>query len=75
MMTLHRPVLRVVSAVLLAGAAMAFGGCGVRGPLETPPEAKVTGTNSTAETPNDPGKDSSVKQKPHKDFILDPLLR
>ena len=74
-MTLQRLLLRVSAAAILAGAAMAVGGCGVRGPLEAPPEAKVTGTNSTAETPTDPGKDSAAKSKPHKDFILDPLLR
>ncbi len=74
-MTLPRPFPRVFAATVLACAAMAVGGCGVRGPLEAPPEAKVTGNTATGETPTDPGKGSVEKPKPHKDFVLDPLLR
>jgi len=63
-----------VAAALMLAAGMA-GGCGVRGPLEAPKDSKVVGTNSTAETPADPGKDSAVKPKPHQPFILDGLIR
>jgi predicted small lipoprotein YifL len=53
-------------AVLLAGA-LGLSGCGVRGPLETPPGAAVETGNATPGTPGQPA--------PHKPSILDPLLR
>ncbi len=61
----------VVGAVALAAL---LGGCGVKGALEAPPEAKASGT-ATSPDAADPGKDSAVQAKPHKPFILDGLLR
>ena len=72
-MVSSRNVARLGAAVamLLAGGLV---GCGVRSALEVPPEAKANGTAVSPEAA-DPGKDSAVKPKPHKDFFLDGLLR
>jgi predicted small lipoprotein YifL len=61
----------LLAALLSAGAVA---GCGVRGNLETPPEAKATGAATSPEAA-DAGANSAVKPKPHKEFILDGLLR
>ena len=61
----------VIAGLLLVSA---LSGCGVRGNLETPPEAKVSGI-VTAPDAADAGGNSAVKPKPHKDFFLDGLLR
>lgn len=50
----------IFGALLLASAA-ALSGCGVRGPLETPPGTTDTG-------PASPG------QEPHRPFVLDKVL-
>jgi predicted small lipoprotein YifL len=63
--------LRMAAALLMAAA---LAGCGVRGNLEPPPEAKAAGTATSAEAA-DPGSNSVVKPKPHKPFVLDGLLR
>lgn len=57
---------------LLAVALLALGGCGVRGSLETPPEAKA---ETTAEANSGQGKPEGAAPKPHKGFILDGLIR
>ena len=49
-------------------------GCGVRGALEAPPEAKVAG-EATSPDATDAGGNSAAKPKPHKPFVLDGLLR
>ena len=61
----------LLAGLLLVGA---LAGCGVRGNLETPPEAKVAGV-PTAPDATDAGGNSAAKPKPHKEFILDGLLR
>ena len=60
------------SAALLAITLLALGGCGVRGGLETPSEAKA---ENTAEANSGQGKPEGAAPKPHKGFILDGLLR
>jgi predicted small lipoprotein YifL len=56
------PLWLVIASTALAIAVSA--GCGVRGPLETPPKAK-------AEAPSPkPGEPT-----PHRPSILDPLIR
>ena len=55
----------------LALAAL-LAGCGVRGPLETPPEAKA---EATADAQSGQGKPENATEKPHKPFILDGLIR
>ena len=57
---------RVVIALLMLGA-LELGGCGVRGPLETPQREKAETGNATPGTPGQPA--------PHKSSILDPLIR
>ena len=62
-----------VRAVLAASAlALTLVGCGVKGSLETPPEAKA---DPTAEAQSAQGKPEGATAKPHKGFILDGLLR
>jgi predicted small lipoprotein YifL len=60
--------------ILIAAMAVAIVGCGVRGPLEPPPQAASDVPNKSAEAA-DSGENSAAKPKPHEDFILDPLLR
>jgi predicted small lipoprotein YifL len=59
-------------AALLAMSLLALGGCGVRGGLDTPAEAK---SEATAEANSGQGKPEGAAPKPHKGFILDGLLR
>ncbi|MBX9589652.1 MAG: hypothetical protein K2X43_10125 [Hyphomonadaceae bacterium] len=58
--------LRVVIALITVGM-LGISGCGVRGSLEAPPQAKNETGNATPGTPGEP--------VPHKPSILDPLLR
>ncbi len=57
---------RVPSFVLMAAAAVLLAGCGVRGSLEAPPEAKA----DASAQPVKPGE-----PPPHRPFVLDGLLR
>jgi predicted small lipoprotein YifL len=59
-------------SVVLAAVALGLGACGVRGSLEAPPEAKA---DVTAKADSGQGKPLGAAPKPHKDFILDGLLR
>jgi predicted small lipoprotein YifL len=63
---------RVKLGIILATVALGLAGCGVRGSLELPPEAKQ---DSTAKADSGQGKPEGATPKPHKDFILDGLLR
>jgi predicted small lipoprotein YifL len=60
---------RTITAILALGL-LALGGCGVRGSLESPPQAQ-----DTAEASSGQGKPEGAAPKPHKGFILDGLLR
>lgn len=62
----------IVMAVVLATGGL--GACGIRGPLEPPPEAVADGTVKSAEA-GAAGENSAAKPKAHEGFILDPLLR
>jgi predicted small lipoprotein YifL len=66
-----KPVMLVAAALLLAGMLT---GCGVKGPLETPPEAKAAGQTS-AQADSGQGKAEGAAPKPHRPFILDGLIR
>jgi len=57
----------LVVAVAFAAAA---GGCGVRGSLENPGKDSPTASADSGQ-----GKKESDAPKPHKDFILDGLIR
>lgn len=65
-----KPLVLVLALAVVAGIA----GCGVRGPLEPPPQAAAEGAVKSAEA-GAAGENSAAKPKPHEDFILDPLLR
>ena len=66
-----KPALLVASALLLAGM---LGACGIKGPLETPPDAKGA-QQATAQAESGQGKAEGAAPKPHKPFILDGLIR
>lgn len=59
--------------LLIAALAATVGGCGVRGSLENP--AKAEGVANTASADSGQGKKEGEAPKPHKDFILDGLIR
>ncbi len=61
-------------AAVIALLPLLLAGCGVRGSLEAPKEAKQKGT-ATSPDAADSGPNSSAPAKPHRDFLLDPLLR
>lgn len=60
--------------LLLAAISLAVAGCGIRGSLDAPAEAKAAGTATSPES-QDPGKNSAAPEKEHRPFILDGLLR
>jgi predicted small lipoprotein YifL len=63
---------RVYAVLAVCALAFSLAGCGVKGSLETPPEAK---TEATAEAQSGQGKAEGSAPKPHKGFVLDGLLR
>jgi predicted small lipoprotein YifL len=62
-----------VRAILtVAALAFALSGCGLKGSLESPPEAKA---EATADAQSGEGKSENAAPKPHKPFVLDGLIR
>ncbi len=61
---------KITLAAMLA--AMSTAGCGVKGSLEPPPGAKA---DATAKADSGQGKKEGEAPKPHREFILDGLLR
>ncbi len=59
-------------SLLLTLCAIGLAACGVRGSLESPPEAKA---EKTATAASGQGKPEGAASKPHKDFVLDGLIR
>lgn len=53
--------------------ALVLAGCGVRGPLETPGATKDASGTKAAATKTAPGE--PAPKPPHRDFILDGLIR
>lgn len=62
------------TGALAALLALSLAGCGVRGSLEAPAEAKAAGTAKSPEAAAT-GSNSAAPPKPHEGFILDGLLR
>lgn len=62
----------VARLAFMMTAMLALAACGVKGSLENPPEAAV---EPTADASSGEGKAAGEAPKPHKGFILDPLLR
>ncbi|PPD25905.1 MAG: hypothetical protein CTY20_15205 [Hyphomicrobium sp.] len=60
--------------LVVSTVALSMAGCGVRGSLEAPAEAKAAGKATSAESA-DAGANSAAAPKPHRGFILDGLLR
>lgn len=56
-----------IAAGLIALGMLSLHGCGVRGSLDAPPEAKTETGDAVPGTPGQP--------VPHKPSILDPLIR
>ncbi len=65
-----RSTIRILISLIFVGA-LSLSACGVKGPLEPPPEASKAETDTGAGTPGTAKK----KGKPHRSFILDGLLR
>lgn len=61
-------------SVAFAAAALLLGGCGLKGPLETPAETKAA-NEASASADSGQGKAADAAPKPHKGFILDGLIR
>lgn len=55
-------------------ALTALAGCGVKGPLDPPAQAKAEGEAKSAEAAA-AGQNSAAPPKPHEPFVLDGLLR
>ncbi|MEQ1615807.1 MAG: lipoprotein, partial [Hyphomicrobiaceae bacterium] len=60
--------------VATIAAAMLLAGCGLKGPLETPADAKAQ-NQASASAESGQGKAEDAAPKPHKGFILDGLIR
>ena len=56
-----------VAIVLTLAGLLSIPGCGVRGSLDAPPQAKKETGGATPGTPGEP--------VPHKPSVLDPLIR
>lgn len=63
-----------IRLAVLALAAAGLAGCGVRGSLDAPSEAKAAGTATSAEA-GAAGTNSAAAPKPHRPFVLDGILR
>lgn len=62
------------TALLLAVLAAPLAGCGIRGSLDAPPEAKAEGV-ATSPDARGSAEGTAGPQKEHRGFILDGLLR
>lgn len=60
--------------IVVAAAALALSACGIRGALEPPPEAERSSDTSASATSGQ-GKSEDAAPKPHKEFLLDRLIR
>lgn len=61
---------KIGGALLLAVVLAA--GCGIKGSLEPPPEAKA---DKAAKANSGQGKKEGEAPRPHRDFLLDGLIR
>lgn len=64
-----RSPLRSVLVLAAFGAALALAGCGVKGPLEPPPDSPPLQPRADGSKVRDPGP-----VKPDRPFVLDGLL-
>ena len=69
----YRTTRVILAATILAGA---MSGCGVRGNLEAPPEAKASGQPTRPDAADAAGSSAGkAEQQAHRPFILDGLIR
>ncbi|MEM9027393.1 MAG: lipoprotein [Pseudomonadota bacterium] len=66
-------VSKITATVVCLGLLGGLIGCGVRGPLDLPPESKAE-VARTATASAGQGKPKGAAGKPHRPFILDSLL-
>lgn len=62
----------LIAASVGVALALSVTGCGVRGSLDYPAEAKA---DKTATAESGQGKPENAAPKPHKPFVLDGLIR
>lgn len=72
MMIERTPTMRYGALIVAMVFAATLGGCGIRGSLENPQKAE---SKQTATADSGQGKKEGDAPKPHKEFILDGLLR
>ncbi len=65
---------RYRTIAVLTLVALALSGCGIRGALEQPSDSQTT-TDTNASADSGQGKPENAAPKPHKDFVLDRLIR
>jgi predicted small lipoprotein YifL len=65
---------RAARILFIAAWCAVAAGCGVRGNLEPPADAKAAGTARTPDAADAAGS-SAAGPKPHRGFILDGLIR
>jgi predicted small lipoprotein YifL len=63
-----------IAVALIGAVGLGCAGCGVKGPLEPAPGAKIAGEAKSPEAA-DAGSNSDAPKKAHEPFVLDPLLR
>lgn len=66
--------MRTGAGIVMVLGAMLLGGCGLRGSLDAPEEAKAVGEGQSAQA-GAAGTNSAAPPKPHRPFLLDGLLR
>jgi predicted small lipoprotein YifL len=69
-MSIARTWARTGAVTIAVALAAVAGGCGVRGSLENPAKGSATASADSGQ-----GKKESEAPKPHKEFILDGLIR
>lgn len=62
-------------AILLFAVALPLAGCGVKGSLDAPAQAKAEGTTASADASGTAETSAGKKKKKHQPFVLDGLLR
>jgi predicted small lipoprotein YifL len=67
-----RPIRLIATLALALVAGGGLAGCGVKGSLEPPAAAKA---DPTAKSDSGQGKAEGEAPKPHRDFLLDGLIR
>lgn len=73
MVAMRNGVMMLVRCAMAGFLVASLTACGIRGPLELPPEQKAAET--TAKADSGQSKPEGAADKPHQGFILDRLIR